>query len=434
MNLNFYRAFEEKFRGPRQIIKSRLEVYLPFIKPLLAFYPEANVVDLGCGRGEWLELLNENGFSASGVDSNEDMLEPARQAGLNVHLGEAITFLKGLADESQVIISAFHIIEHIPFADVEILVKEALRVLRPGGILIIETPNPENVVVGTANFYLDPTHRHPIPPQLLGFLPEYYGFSKSKLLRLQENKELAGATQLSLLEVFRGVSPDCAVVAQKEAEEDILLANNAAFEIDYGLSLDKISSIYDMQLMNLTKEVNVLTKMLCEFEARQLTFDKGFNDFSYSFKKLASEPTDQAKQIDTLAKILKDREIDRKEQTRQIEALTTMLKESETERLKRTQQIEEMTKTLNELEADRQERFNQIKRLSALLNENEEQRIARHKETRELELLAQEMNINQKIKESTKLNRLHFRAQAIIHFLSNRAPRIIRNKLLQRKN
>src|SRR5690606_29932220 len=139
--------------GSRPDILSRLGIYLPFIKPLLSIYPEAKAIDLGCGRGEWLELLQNNGFSAYGIDLNEGMMEPAKQIGLSVIKDEAISFLKKLPDQSHIVISAFHLVEHIPFAEVEILVQEALRVLAPGGILIIETPNPENIVVGTANFY-----------------------------------------------------------------------------------------------------------------------------------------------------------------------------------------------------------------------------------------------------------------------------------------
>ena len=88
--------------------------------------------------------------------------------------------------------------------------------LMPGGLLILETPNPENLVVGTSHFYLDPTHQRPIPPELLSFLPEYYGFAKLKTLRLQERRELSGGKAPTLFDVLDGVSPDCAVVAQKE--------------------------------------------------------------------------------------------------------------------------------------------------------------------------------------------------------------------------
>jgi len=167
MKMDFYRAFEEKHRGPRELIKSRLQAYLPFITAIKNIYPQPKAIDLGCGRGEWLELLGEHGFDAQGVDLDDGMLKACREIGLNVHTGDAVSFLKNLPNDSQAIISGFHVAEHIPFDDLKILVEEALRSLKPAGLLILETPNPENIVVGTSSFYVDPTHIRPLPPLLL---------------------------------------------------------------------------------------------------------------------------------------------------------------------------------------------------------------------------------------------------------------------------
>jgi len=245
MNPDFYRAFEDRHRGPRELIKSRLRVYLPFIEPLKTLYADCRAVDLGCGRGEWLELLREIGVDAHGVDLDDGMLAACRELGLRVETGEAGSCLKTLPDESQAIVSGFHIAEHMPFADLQILVQEALRVLKPAGLLILETPNPENIAVGTANFYVDPTHRRPIPMQLLSFLPEHYGFCRTKVLRLQESPELAGNKAPSLLDVLSGVSPDYAIVAQKRASDEQLAEFSPAFEKEYGVSLEALAVRYD---------------------------------------------------------------------------------------------------------------------------------------------------------------------------------------------
>ncbi len=247
MSSDFYRAFEEKHRGPRELIKGRLKVYLPFIKHLKDIYPDAPAVDLGCGRGEWLELLGENGFAAQGVDLDDGMLEACRELGLTVQTGEAIDFLKKLPDQSQVVISGFHIAEHIPFDDLQTLVEESLRVLRPAGVLILETPNPENIVVGTSSFYLDPTHIRPIPPQLLSFIPDYYGYKRVKVLRLQETVDIASNENLSLLNVLKDVSPDYAVVAQKSADDEVLALNSRAFESEYGVTLEQLADTYNQR-------------------------------------------------------------------------------------------------------------------------------------------------------------------------------------------
>jgi O-antigen chain-terminating methyltransferase len=247
MSDDFYRAFEEKLRGPRELIKSRQRVYLPFIEPLLSFYKDAKAIDLGCGRGEWLEILKESGFNGHGVDLDHTMLLACHERGLNVVVQDALSALKALPDESQTIVSGFHIAEHIQFSDLRLLIQEALRVLKPAGLLILETPNPENITVGTVDFYIDPTHQKPIPPQLLSFLPEYYGFVKVKVIRLQEDKSLANKAWTSLRDVWSGVSPDYAVVAQKTADSFLLDCTSDAFAQEYGLTLDVLVGKFDQQ-------------------------------------------------------------------------------------------------------------------------------------------------------------------------------------------
>ena len=248
MSDGFYRAFEDRYRGSRELVKGRLEIYLPFVEPLHLVYPDASAVDLGCGRGEWLEVLRAKGISAVGVDLDQGMLNDCHTLGLNVEMGDAIGFLSMLPDESQIVVSGFHLAEHLPFDLLQQLVGEALRVLRPGGILILETPNPENLTVGTSSFYLDPTHARPIPPLLLGFLPEYAGFMRVKTVRLQEPAHLLATEKTSLLDVIGGVSPDYAVIAQKEAEDGIIALTENAFGRQYGLDLETLAKRFDSQI------------------------------------------------------------------------------------------------------------------------------------------------------------------------------------------
>ena len=247
MTDDFYRAFEERFRGSRDLIKSRQRVYLPFIEPLLFLYKDAKAIDLGCGRGEWLEILRESGFNGHGVDIDDGMLTACRDYGLSVATQDALSALKALPDESQVIVSGFHIAEHIDISNLGLLIQQAHRVLKPAGMLILETPNPENITVGTVDFYLDPTHQKPIPPELLSFLPEYYGFAKVKIVRLQEDTSLATSAWTLLRDIWGGVSPDYAVIAQKAAEATLLDASDAAFAKDYGLTPGVLIDKFDQQ-------------------------------------------------------------------------------------------------------------------------------------------------------------------------------------------
>lgn len=250
MSDNFYRAFEDKHRGSRDLIKSRQRVYLPFIEPLQLIYSDAKAIDLGCGRGEWLELLKESSFDAQGVDLDDGMINESRKLDLNVRKADAIVALTQLPDESLSVVSGFHIAEHIKFSDLQKLVQEALRVLKPAGLLILETPNPENIVVGACNFWLDPTHKRPIPPALLAFLPEHYGFARTKILRLQQAKNISDNKMLTLWAVLAGASPDYAVVAQKFADESILAATSNAFEPEYGISVEALADMYHNHLMS----------------------------------------------------------------------------------------------------------------------------------------------------------------------------------------
>jgi O-antigen chain-terminating methyltransferase len=244
----FYKAFEEKFRGSRETVKSRLQVYLPFIQPVFKAFPQYQTLDLGCGRGEWLELLTEQGFNAKGVDLDDGMLQDCRDRGLQVETSDALTYIQTLPEESVNIVSGFHIAEHLSFNVLMQLVEEAKRVLVPGGLLILETPNPENISVGTHSFYIDPTHDKPIPPELLSFLPEHYGYCRVKVLRLQDTEQLRVEPNPRLINVFNGVSPDYAVVAQTQGVPLLMEALSPAFEQNFGLTLHTLAERFQESL------------------------------------------------------------------------------------------------------------------------------------------------------------------------------------------
>lgn len=262
--LPFYRAFEDKHRGSRETIKERLQIYLPFINPLKAIYPDCPALDIGCGRGEWLETLLENGFQALGVDLDDGMLQACKARNLPAVKAEALAHLKELPSDSLAVLTGFHIAEHILFDDLKELVSEAKRVLKPAGLLILETPNTENLIVGTQNFYLDPTHERPIPSMLLEFLMEFSGFERTKLLRLQENSGLAQYERLALMDVLAGTSPDYAMVGQKSPGDIDTAAFDIAFDGEYGLSLDDLARRYDSTFV---KQELELKKRLEEHEA-----------------------------------------------------------------------------------------------------------------------------------------------------------------------
>jgi O-antigen chain-terminating methyltransferase len=179
-----YAALEDEFRGSRQEIKERLSIYVPKLTEAGIGGESMPILDVGCGRGEWLELLREQQLQAAGVDLNRVVLAMCRERGLPVMEAEAIEHLRSLPEASLGAVTAFHVIEHLALPQLLDLLDASRRALKPGGVAIFETPNPNNVFVSSRYFYLDPTHRHPIPPLLGRFLAEARGFERVEILEL----------------------------------------------------------------------------------------------------------------------------------------------------------------------------------------------------------------------------------------------------------
>jgi len=175
--------FEEKFRGTRADIRQRQQNYVQFIELVGAGTPQYPVLDLGCGRGEWLELLSDNGYTAAGIDLNRVMVQQCRALNLKADESDALGFMRALTGASLGALTSFHMIEHLAWQDVIALFDEAFRVLKPGGCLIFETPNPENIIVGSCTFYTDPSHVRPIPPATLEYLAQARGFFDTTIIR-----------------------------------------------------------------------------------------------------------------------------------------------------------------------------------------------------------------------------------------------------------
>ncbi|MFN2508708.1 MAG: methyltransferase domain-containing protein [Chthoniobacterales bacterium] len=178
----FYLAFENAFRGDRADVKRRQKVYISHLSSLKVPRSKMRVLDLGCGRGEWLEVLAEKKFKARGVDLSATMVDFCKTRGFDAAREDAIAYLKKQADESFTAVTAFHLIEHLPFPSLMELLREALRVLQPRGLLICETPNPANIQVGAHFFYRDPTHQRPLPPDSTRFLALHVGFRLAEIL------------------------------------------------------------------------------------------------------------------------------------------------------------------------------------------------------------------------------------------------------------
>ncbi len=212
----FYTGFEDRFRGAEDVIETRLEDYLPYFKESSVDFTKNVVLDIGSGRGEFISLLKKNGIKALGLDINFDMVERSNKKGLPAEQGDAVEYLQKTKPGSLGAITGFHIVEHIPFALLMRLFTYAYRALAEGGFVIFETPNPENVVVGSSTFRLDPSHLNPLPPDLLSFTLETCGFKKVEILRLHPDENFDKFPELPEQVRNRLFGPrDYAVVAYK---------------------------------------------------------------------------------------------------------------------------------------------------------------------------------------------------------------------------
>ena len=174
-----YLSLERRFRGTTEEIVARIEPYLPRLAG------RGEVLDLGCGRGEALAVFAGAGIPARGVDGSEAMVEECRRQGLRAERADLFEELARTPEASLGGIVSFHVIEHLPGGALDRLVRLARRALKPGGVLILETPNPLSVVVASRNFCRDPTHLRPIHPETLEWLYRDAGFEPVERLELR---------------------------------------------------------------------------------------------------------------------------------------------------------------------------------------------------------------------------------------------------------
>lgn len=186
---DFQFALQDRFRGSELETIEKLQPYLFEIEGGKESLPRAPWLDIGCGRGEWLEAAGRSGYSVVGIDSNPIAVAHCCAKGLHAEETDALGYLRSLKSESLAVVTSFHTVEHWPIGYFLALMQEAVRALKRGGLMIIETPNPANLQMGSSNFWKDPTHRRPVPPALLEFVYQYSGLSVVKRLDLNPSPQ-----------------------------------------------------------------------------------------------------------------------------------------------------------------------------------------------------------------------------------------------------
>jgi SAM-dependent methyltransferase len=166
-----YVGFEDRFRGSQDEIRSRLADYVPLLSS------GSDVVDVGCGRGELLELLRQNGVRARGVDANDGMVQLCRARGLDVEPGDAVGFLERQADASIGGLAAIQVVEHFDPAYLMRFLETAYHKMREGAPMVLETINPACWMAFFETYIRDVTHRQPLHPETLRYLVQASGFT-----------------------------------------------------------------------------------------------------------------------------------------------------------------------------------------------------------------------------------------------------------------
>jgi O-antigen chain-terminating methyltransferase len=194
-----YFLFETFYRGGREEVQKNFRKYLPYFKDC------SPVIDLGCGRGEFLELLLERGIDSYGVELSKDMMLLCKELGLEVYLEDALDHLNNLDAGSVGGIFCSQFVEHLPPYRLVRFLELAFSRLQPGGVFAAETVNPQCLSVFANHFYMDLSHRNPVHPKTLRFMMETVGFAdirleytspypeQHKLKKLPECDELSGA-------------------------------------------------------------------------------------------------------------------------------------------------------------------------------------------------------------------------------------------------
>jgi 2-polyprenyl-3-methyl-5-hydroxy-6-metoxy-1,4-benzoquinol methylase len=206
-----YGRFAERFRGSEEYVKAGQQFYLPH------FAGRANVLDIGCGRGEFLEMMRQAGVTARGIDLSGESVAACRHKGLEAEVADLYSYLAALPEASLDGIFCSQVVEHLPPERLPEMIKLCASRLERNGVIAIETPNPECLAIFATHFYLDPTHQRPVPHPLLAFYLEEFGIGKLEVRRLSPAVESMPSLQSlpgDFREAFFGAL-DYAIIGRK---------------------------------------------------------------------------------------------------------------------------------------------------------------------------------------------------------------------------
>ncbi|MBW3042880.1 class I SAM-dependent methyltransferase [Prochlorococcus marinus] len=214
MNNNFYLDFENQFRGDFDSVEKQFSSYDLLIHSVIKDIKNPRFIDIGCGRGEWLVRWTSKVQDCIGLETNSVMIDLCRERNLNVIKGDALTSLKDFETNSISVITIFHMIEHLEYEKLIELISECYRVLSNEGVLIIETPSIDNILVSTNTFYLDSTHITHINAENFKFHLKRSGFVQVDALPIHAGP-LKNTNPTKITRILNGVAQDLVFIAFK---------------------------------------------------------------------------------------------------------------------------------------------------------------------------------------------------------------------------
>ena len=290
---NFYYEFENRFRGSRDQVKITLLGYDNLLEKIInTANDKPNLLDIGSGRGEWLEICEKRGFKTLGIDSNTTMNNLNSNLNLDILQGNVFDILPKLPSNKYDIITAFHFIEHINNDALWTLLEECKRLLTVDGILLLETPSIDNLSVSSRLFFLDPTHINPINPDYIAFHLENIGFNSAKYF-LINGGPLQNSEDHTLTRVLNGVSQDVCIIGTKSysrSKQIFIDEINWQNDINKSISTFDAAEEHDSYLRALESRLLIQEEAIFELRKRVTNCEKSNEKFFYFRKKIINFP------------------------------------------------------------------------------------------------------------------------------------------------
>ena len=245
MDLDFETEFENNFRGSREQIEDVLTNYDGVIDYILNIDKYPTLLDIGSGRGEWIEKCNAKGFKSIGIELDTKLANDCKNLNLNIKEGDALSLLDDFDEDSFSIVSAFHVIEQMSHENIQELLIKSKRILKSDGLLMLETPSIDSILVATKSFHINPKRINAIHPDLLDFMIKKTGFDNSKYYFINGG-QIKKSDHGKFTRVLNGVAQDLVLIASKSK-----LINNSIFndinliERDMRISMTTLDAAID---------------------------------------------------------------------------------------------------------------------------------------------------------------------------------------------